>query len=121
MNVIAQNNKHSVPCKAFHNHLMMSRGVIILDGEFVIFVCDIHVHFASENISSQANVHVGESRIDSVEDGLSVGQRIYACVVRFGGFVTDNKLVRDADFSVALLVVDWVSHEVVLTFNALFK
>ena len=99
----------------------MPCGVVILDHELVIFACHIQIHFAREHISSQADIYVGKPGIDGVEDGLSERQSINVLFASFGGFVADDKFLHEADFSVALLVVDWAAHELVFTFNALFQ
>ena len=104
----------------------MPTGLVILHGEHVVFIRNVHVHFTREHISSQADIHVGKPGVDSIEDGLSVRQCFDVDFVSFGalvfgGFVADNELVHDVDFSVALLIVDWVAHEVVLTLDTLFN
>ena len=100
---------------------MMSCGVVVLDGELVTLACHVQIHFARENISSQADIHVGKSGVDGVEDGLSERQCINVLFVSFGGFVADDKFLHEADFSVALSVVAWTAHELIFAFNALFQ
>ena len=35
--------------------------------------------------------------------------------------MADDKFLHEADFSVALLVVNWTAHELLFAFNALFQ
>ena len=100
---------------------MVSSCLVKIHRELVIFICHVHVHFALENVRGHADIHVGKPRVDSVEDCLSVRQCFDVFFFCFGGFVTDKKFLHYVDFSVALLVVDWVAHEVLLTFDALFN
>jgi len=98
---------------------MLSSGFVKYHSELVVFIGHVHIHCAREQINRHADVDIGKSWVDSIEDGAAMWQRADLFIFSIRGMTADYELLHDADLSVALSIVGWLSHKIFFAFNAL--